>query len=163
MGIGSSWLLWIKGPIFIATISALISRYQCFSKGRCFYLSRNQSSPTLAPITYSLWMEWFTAHSPSSAEADCLTIPFITREVGEMHTSFSLWPLPYFPSFGLKRTNKPSIFKFSEECFPSSWFSNAFKWKKELKTVCCLGDLQALWNYCFSASQTPWLTVPYPR
>lgn len=79
-----------------------------------------------------------------------------------MHTSFSSWLLPYFPSFGLKRTNKPSIFKFSEECFPSSWFLNAFKWKKELKIGCCLGDLQALWNYCFSASWTQWLTVPPP-
>lgn len=91
-----------------------------------------------------------------------LTIPFIRCGVREMHTSFSLWPQPYFPSFGLKRTNKPSIFKFSEECFPSSWFLNAFKWKKELKTDCCWGDLQALWNYCFSASQTQWLAVLPP-
>ena len=72
-------------------------------------------------------------------------------------------PLPYFPSFGLEGTNKPSIFTFSEDCFPSSCCLNAFKWKRELKTGCCLGDLQALWNYCFSASQAQWLTVPPSR
>lgn len=165
VGIGCSRLLWITGPIFTATISAYINRYQHFSKRQVvlFVEESESSSMTRAPITYSLQIEWCTAHSPSSTEVDCLTISFIRCEVGETHTSFSLWPLPYFPSFGRKRTNKPSIFKFSEERFPSSLFSNAFKWKKGVKTGCCLGDLQALWNYCFSASWTQWLTVPHPR
>lgn len=71
-----------------------------------------------------------------------------------MHTSFSLWPQPYFPSFGLKKTNKP-IFKFSEKCFPSSWFLNAFKWKKRTENRLLFGwfasSLKLLF-FCFRDS-----------
>lgn len=109
-----------------------------------------------------LWHPWLTACKsgdvqlifPFSVGVDSLTIPFIRCGVREMHTSFSLWPQPYFPSFSLKKTNKP-IFKFSEKCFPSSWFLNAFKWKKRTENRLLFGwfasSLKLLF-FCFRDS-----------
>lgn len=150
VGIRCLWLLRIKGLIFTATSSACINRHQHFSKRQAFlFVEESGSSPLVWHPLLTACRCSDSSFSPPQWRLTGLTLPFITCGVREMRTSFSLCPLPYFPSFGLKRTNKPSIFRFSEDRFPSSCCSNAFKWKEELRTGCCLGDLQALWNDCF--------------
>lgn len=111
----------------------MLTDWNIFTKRQAFLFVEESGffSLTLAPTTHSRKSSDAQLIFPFSMEVGSLTIPFIRCGVREMHTSFSLWPQPYFPSSGLKKTNKPSIFKFSEECFPSSWFSNAFKWKKK--------------------------------
>lgn len=91
--------------------------HPCFLQGSVFICQE-------AGPCFRLWHPLLTAANqactahfrPRLSHSPDRPIPQVPRREGSAHFT-GLWWLPYFPSFGLRRTNKPSILNFLSGAF----------------------------------------------